>query len=194
MLCSDQLSSGSDPLSKHQNHKLMHYHCYCLLFSYSWLTFSCSDNKTTWIWYLWCYSFLTLTVNILVFQVTLVAAGATEREGLGGGHFSPSTLFFGMVIYFLFSAFGVGGAFPELCKKHFHLDKDPTSGKLIVLVWWLQFYSKGTSKLAVDKPRRRGWCKSSLHVFNHITIFLECSVACILLNFIINVQRCIIDA
>ena len=102
-----------------------------------------------------------------------------------------------MVIYFLFSAFGVGGVggeFPVLCKKHFHLDKDPTSGKLIVLVWWLQFYSEGTSKLAADKPRRRGWCKNSLHVFNHITTFLECSVACILLNFIINVQRCIIDA
>ena len=117
--------------------------------------------------------------------------------GGGGGHFSPSTFFFGMVIYFLFSAFGVGGvggAFPVLCKKHFHLDKDPTSGKLIVLVWWLQFYSEGTSKLAADKPRRRGWCKNSLHVFNHITTFLECSVACILLNFIINVQRCIIDA
>lgn len=119
------------------------------------------------------------------------------RGHRGGGHFSPSTFFFGMVIYFLFSAFGVGGvggAFLVLCKKHFHLDKDPTSGKLIVLVWWLQFYSERTSKLAAYKPRRRGWCKNSLHVFNHITTFLECSVACILLNFIINVQRCIIDA
>ena len=130
------------------------------------------------------------------FSSNLCGCRCHEREGLGGGggHFSPSTFFFGMVIYFLFSAFGVGGAFPVLCKKHFHLDKDPTSGKLIVLVWWLQFYSEGTSKLAADKPRRRGWCKNSLHVFNHITTFLECSVACILLNFIINVQRCIIDA
>lgn len=96
--------------------------------------------------------------------------GHREGGAGGGGHFSPSTFFFGMVIYFLFSAFGaggVGGAFPVLCKKHFHLDKDPTSGKLIVLVWWLQFYSEGTSKLAADKPRRRSWCKNSLHVFNH---------------------------
>lgn len=131
------------------------------------------------------------------FSSNLCGCRGHREGGAGGGHFSPSTFFFGMVIYFLFSAFGVGGvggAFPVLCKKHFHLDKDPTSGKLIVLVWWLQFYSEGTSKLAADKPRRRGWCKNSLHVFNHITTFLECSVACILFNFIINVQRCIIDA
>ena len=122
-----------------------------------------------------------------------------HREGGAGGGGSLQPLHFFLwygYLFFIQCLWGWRGwgAFPVLCKKHFHLEKDPTSGKLIVLVWWLQFYSEGTSKLAADKPRRRGWCKNSLHVFNHITTFLECSVACILLNFIINVQRCIIDA